>query len=79
MGRILFFALLALGLYLAFRIWRASRKRDAGRRETTAPVAGEAMVRCDHCGLNVPQSEALGDGGHWYCSEAHRRLRRDHG
>jgi uncharacterized protein len=40
-------------------------------------AAGEAMVRCDYCGLNVPKSEALDADGRWYCSDAHRRLERD--
>ena len=75
MGRILFFVLLAVGLYVAFRIWRGGsaggRAADGGRAEGSA---GEPMVRCAHCGLNVPQSEALGAAGRWFCSAAHRRL-----
>ncbi|MEJ2687653.1 MAG: PP0621 family protein [Gammaproteobacteria bacterium] len=39
------------------------RRREGGR-----------MVRCDHCGLYVPEAEALNVGDHHYCSEAHRRL-----
>jgi hypothetical protein len=35
------------------------------------------MVRCESCGLNLPQSEALpgtdAAAGRWYCCEAHRR------
>lgn len=77
MGRILFFILLAVGLYVGYRLWRAGQRRGAaGRTEGQMPVAGEAMVRCEHCGLNVPQSEALTEGGRWFCSEAHRRLQR---
>lgn len=75
MGRILFFLLLGIGLYFAFRLWAAKRRRD--EIGATTPAAAEPMVRCGHCGLNVPQSEALADGGTWYCSDAHRRLGRD--
>lgn len=39
------------------------RRRDGGR-----------MVRCDHCGLYVPEAEALTVGERHYCSEDHRRL-----
>ena len=75
MGRILFFVVLGVGIYVAFRIWRAGQQRDAANRSTGFPAAGgEAMVRCDHCGLNVPRSEALAEGDRWYCSEDHRRL-----
>jgi uncharacterized protein len=76
MGRIVFFLLLGIGLYVAFRLWTAKRGRD--RTSTSRPPArSEPMVRCDHCGLNLPQSDALADGGGWFCSEAHRRLGRD--
>ncbi len=77
MGRVLFFVLLGVGLYVAFRIWRGGQQRDAARRPPQAPVAGEVMVRCERCGLNVPKSEALADGDRWYCSEDHRRLERN--
>lgn len=32
----------------------------------------EGMVRCAHCGVHLPRSEALTAGGHSYCSAAHR-------
>lgn len=73
MGRIVFFVVLAVGIYVAFRLWRSAKRRDSGaaqRREASA----ESMIRCEHCGLNVPKSEAIGDAGRWYCSENHRRL-----
>jgi uncharacterized protein len=32
-----------------------------------------AMVRCAHCGLHLPQTEAVpDDAGRSYCSTAHR-------
>jgi hypothetical protein len=74
MGRIGFFVLLAVALYVAYRLWVAGRRRRGGRGAAAPPARGETMVRCDHCGLNVPQSEALGQGGKWYCSDAHRLL-----
>ena len=38
------------------------------------PRALQSMVSCAHCGLHLPEVDALPgpDGGH-YCSEAHRR------
>jgi uncharacterized protein len=42
-------------------------------------VAGESMVACRVCGLNVPRSEAVVDGEHSYCSEEHRRQARSGG
>lgn len=75
MGRILFFLLLGAGLYVVYRLWEARRGRD-GNGASRPPARVEPMVRCDHCGLNVPQSEAQADGDNWYCSDAHRRLGR---
>ncbi len=77
MGRILFFVLLGVGLYVAFRIWRVGQRRGTDGAMGKPTAAGEAMVRCDYCGLNVPKSEALDAAGRWYCSDAHRRLERD--
>jgi hypothetical protein len=31
------------------------------------------MVRCDLCGLNLPQSEALPLQQRWFCCEEHRQ------
>jgi len=77
MGRILFFVVLGVGLYVAFRIWRGGQQRGGATPAPRQPTAGEEMVRCRHCGLNIPRSEALAEGGRWYCSEDHRRLERD--
>jgi uncharacterized protein len=74
MGRLLFFLLLGVALYVAFRFWRVARKRSEGAAGGDRGSASEPMISCAHCGLNVPRSEAIGDGGRWYCSESHRRL-----
>lgn len=74
MGRILFFVLLGIAAYVAYRWWRVSQRIGERRAESAATARSEAMVRCDVCGLNVPQSEALAAGERWYCSEAHRQL-----
>lgn len=77
MGRVLFFVILGVGLYVAFRIWQIRQRQGASERPEKSLVEGEAMVRCGHCGLNVPESEAVADGDRWYCSENHRRLERN--
>lgn len=70
-GRILFWLLLALAAYVGYRWWRIQQQpKEVRGADERAQV--EAMVRCDLCGLNVPQSEAVGAAGRWYCCEAHR-------
>ena len=76
MGRILFFLLLALAVYIGYRWWLAQRNRPGGGPPSQGSV--ETMVRCEVCGLNLPQSDALpGPGARWYCGEAHRSQGRD--
>lgn len=79
MGRIFFFLLLALAAYIG---WRWLRSRSSASSATSASrspadAAAESMVRCESCGLNLPQSEALpgadASASRWYCSESHRR------
>jgi len=76
MGRILFFVLLVLAVYVGWRLMRA--KNAAGAQPTPGRTRRpEAMVRCHVCGLNLPQSEALAAPGsdpqRWYCCEEHRK------
>jgi len=74
MGRILLWLLIGFGAYLAWRWWSVKRRLRSSRPGAAArPAAGETMVRCEVCGLNVPQSEAIGAGGRWFCSDEHRR------
>ena len=72
MSKLILLLFLGLIAYLVFKgFQRAASRRtgDAGR-----PKAPERMVTCSHCGVNLPESEALdGDGGP-FCSEEHRRL-----
>ena len=62
-------------LVAAAVIWfviRGMIRRGGTARQ--APPPAERMVACGHCGLNLPQSEALEQGGRFYCSEEHRQL-----
>lgn len=65
------FALIVLAVWLIWRIARhlLSHPRPA-RRIKQAPV--EAMVRCAHCGVHLPEHEALREGEDYYCSTRHR-------
>jgi hypothetical protein len=54
----------ALVLWLMF-----GRKRG---KPPTPPGASQPMVRCAHCGVHLPKSEALLLGDQAFCSPAHR-------
>lgn len=68
MGKIIFFVVLALVVY--FVIKGASRVRQRPDVRDRLP---ERMVACGRCGVNLPESEAIEEGGHHFCSENHRR------
>ncbi|HLW05179.1 MAG TPA: PP0621 family protein [Azoarcus sp.] len=64
-------------ILLVIVYWWARRALDERRRRNKPmrrPVKGERMLACAHCGLHVPESEALKAEGRFYCSEQHRRL-----
>jgi uncharacterized protein len=74
MGRILFFILLGVAAWFLVRALTRKREPKAPAVPQQQADGVENMHRCAHCGLNVPASDALAEGGRWYCSEAHRRL-----
>ena len=71
MGRIIFFVLLALAAYL---VWKSLQRAGQRTDPKPPPVAAQAMVSCAHCGLHLPQADALVAGNRYFCSDEHRRL-----
>jgi uncharacterized protein len=46
---------------------------DPGPAAKPPPAGATPMLACAHCGVHLPQAEALTDGaGLPYCSQAHR-------
>ncbi|MBV6306260.1 hypothetical protein KVP10_15315 [Candidimonas humi] len=80
MGKVLIWVLLILGGMLLARILsqnnarQQSRPRQAPPRPTPAVRAPEAMVRCAHCGIHLPRSEAVLMQGQTWCSAEHAKL-----
>lgn len=80
MGKLLSWVLLIAIGYLVYRLLvvlkRKSLASAAGRPGARpAPHAhadGEAMVRCERCGVYLPRSEAVDRGDRHYCSLEHR-------
>lgn len=70
MGKLLVLILVVLVAYALVKALAAKgRSRDAARK----PNAGERMVPCSQCGLNLPVSEALLASGRYFCCDEHRR------
>ena len=74
MSRILFF----LGIIVVIAVsWAISRRRNRLSNEErveleafrkTPQAIGEAMEKCEHCGVFFPRREAVRSGTHVYCS-----------
>lgn len=75
--------LLLAAIYLMWRVLRHMQARfNADARKSGATGAGGLRVksvRCAHCGLFLPEADALAHGGRHYCSPEHREAMRDNG
>ena len=67
MRMLLIFIALAIIAMVVKRLWLRSRTGTQQRRR----LAGQ-MVQCKHCGMYIPEAEAVRDREQWYCSTAHR-------
>lgn len=73
-------------VFVGVWMWRNNRINDqTTKRGGSSPSKGadatqQIMVSCAHCGLHLPQTEALAapgaDAAHpmWFCSAEHRQL-----
>ncbi|MDH1302354.1 PP0621 family protein [Achromobacter sp. GD03932] len=82
MGKLLFWiVLIILVLFVARLAGRMAATRQAGQQgakkpktDARGPKPLESMVRCAHCGIHLPRSEALQQNGQTWCSAEHARL-----
>lgn len=81
MGKTLFWIAVFFGVLLVSRFLahQAAKKRFRDEQERqpqqTNPLPhSEAMVRCAHCDVFLPRSDALLIQGETWCSEAHAKL-----
>ena len=70
MARILLLLFIAFLIYLVIKgLLRAGKKKeDAGDKPTADTPAGEDMVACARCGVNVPRSETRELEGRRVCA-----------
>ncbi|MCL5060278.1 MAG: hypothetical protein M1449_07095 [Candidatus Thermoplasmatota archaeon] len=57
-----------LALFRAYQ--RSLGKPSASAREDVV----EDMVKCAHCGVNLPRGEAIFSGGDFFCTPEHKQL-----
>lgn len=71
---LLIFLLGLLFLILGFKRARPPRRPEAPAAPPPAPAkpGAQPMISCAHCGLHLPEAEALPGRGGLFCSAAHR-------
>ena len=84
MGKVILWVVVILGGLMVARIVARSKAASAAKAAAPppdpaparAPPGGdpESMVRCSHCGVHLPRSEARMIGGNTWCSNEHARL-----
>lgn len=74
MGRLLVIVIGAFIIYLLLKGYFRNLQRPAGPHPEThrSPVA-ENMVRCAHCSVNIPKTEAIFSRGEFFCTDEHRQ------
>ena len=75
LGRILIIlALIFIGLWLVRKAMGARKGGDAPADSKKDPRDSAALVQCAHCGVRLPQVDAIWREGRGYCSITHRNL-----
>lgn len=71
MGFIRLLILLAIGYFIWLNIKTYLRRQELKEhnRERKGPIP---IVRCQHCQLHLPETEAINDGSHWFCNKQHK-------
>ena len=73
------FKLLLIVVAVVAVVWLLRRALSGPHPRGGAPAPGAGdqqgdLIACAHCNVNLPRSEARGEGGRFYCSEEHWRL-----
>ena len=72
------YLLVLLVVAIAIGIWRGKRRVPDSSQASRKPAAlnkPQTMVECAHCGLHLPQADAIsGAQSQFFCSAEHRRL-----
>ena len=66
MRMLIIFIALAVIVLIAKRLWQPPGSKADKRKQ----IDGK-MIKCAHCGTYIPESEALQNQDHWYCSREH--------
>lgn len=70
MARLITFLAIGFFIWLLWRGFARGREvRDESAKAPARDAAGEDMVACARCGVNMPRSEAREQSGAYYCRD----------
>lgn len=75
MFKILLLIVVVFVVLAVIRTYQRSLNKPAAPTPKRDAVV-EDMVKCAHCGVNLPRSEAILSGGDFFCTPEHRQLGR---
>jgi len=64
-------------IVIGFVVWgliRAYQRSLSNSSTHSGKQTVEDMVKCAHCAVNLPRSEAIYSGGEFYCTPEHQKL-----
>lgn len=70
--KILLLIAIAFVVLAIIRTYQRSLNRPPSATKRAPEV--ENMVKCAHCGVNLPRSEAIYSGGDFFCTPEHKQL-----
>lgn len=70
---VLFLALLGVLVFLFRKRWRALRSVRFTKPERPELRPSVPMRVCAHCGIHLPEPDAIRDGDRYYCCSEHRK------
>ncbi|MBK6638198.1 MAG: preprotein translocase subunit YajC [Rhodocyclaceae bacterium] len=73
MSRLLLILIFGVLVFLAIRALRRFKSYQRGDKRI-GDAQEDSFVACAHCGIHVPQRDAIRSGPLVFCSEAHRKL-----
>ncbi len=77
MGKLLFWIAAIIVVLFVIRLINHQKAKERQKpKSSEKPSVGksEEMVRCAHCGVYLPRSDALLKDGHLWCSQKHADL-----
>jgi len=76
MGLIRLLSYLVIGwlVWRTVKRWYAGYQQSAGKQANKQPnpALSTRIVKCEHCEVHLPESDAVVHDGHWFCNQQHK-------